>query len=424
MESPAQSPLWPLATAVVSFEAYKPPADAQVAGFSTADVEMDQEDPHEYILHVAQSGGGGAIAAALSNRSIALYDLEGGASLRSRGSLNGHTSVITDLTFCDDIGGGGGGGAVPHALLSSSEDRTVRCWDARSGREEYRLAHDAAVQSVAVGCGGSLLASASGHAAHFWDLRQRRRVGCYGDGHTDEVTQVAFNGARPTELATGGEDGLVCVYDTRRATAEESLQAVVNANCAVRRVGFFAPGGDGLYVLTGSETLSLWHTGTAQCIADWQDIRERISPARPVNYLIDCHYDSAAQRLFVAAGDWEGAVTVCEVSDAAVTPLQRLGGGGGSSESGAGGHSAMVRSFLVGSSSSSSTGSGSAACILTGGEDARLCAWPTSAGPDGAGAGGAGAAAAVSSSSTSRGGKKSGSGRDSGKESGRGMRPY
>lgn len=65
----------------------------------------------------------------------------------------------------------------------------------------------------------------------------------------DVVTQVCFN-STGTEIATGAEDGLVCIYDTRHARAEESLQCVLNADCAVRKIGFFAPGGEGVFILT------------------------------------------------------------------------------------------------------------------------------------------------------------------------------
>jgi len=61
-----------------------------------------------------------------------------------------------------------------------------------------------------------LLATASGNAAHFFDSRSGRKIGTYGDNHTDLVTQVVFNPKNLVELATGGEDGLVCLYDTRQ----------------------------------------------------------------------------------------------------------------------------------------------------------------------------------------------------------------
>jgi hypothetical protein len=35
---------------------------------------------------------------------------------------------------------------------------------------------------------------------------------------TDTVTQISFNSFDGTEIATGAEDGLVCVYDTRQVS--------------------------------------------------------------------------------------------------------------------------------------------------------------------------------------------------------------
>lgn len=47
----------------------------------------------------------------------------------------------------------------------------------------------------------------------------------------------------------------------------------MNAECAVRSVGFFGPEGEGVYCCTNTETLSLWHAEGAQRIKDFGDIR-------------------------------------------------------------------------------------------------------------------------------------------------------
>ena len=367
-----------LATTVVSFQKYQVPQCNEVAGFSMVDLQMDAIDPSEYVLNLAHSPETGMIAAVISNRNIALYNLHDGARqisslnisdniaqkslyFESQGSLVGHDSIVTDVLF--DV-------TSPHILFSSSDDRTLRCWDIRTGRSEFQLTHDAAVLSISVGCGGTMLATAADSAAHFFDIRRRQKVGVYGGGHIDQITQVKFNYQNSTEIATGGEDGLVCIYDTRRATADEALQAVLNPNCAVRRVGFFGKGGNGIFCLTGSETLSLWHKPTAQCVADWNDVRSDISKVDGVsgiNYLVDCYYESSNERLYVAAGDAGGALTICEVSDTSVTPRAKFGWSTNDSDPRLQGHRSTVRSLLV--------------CehyILSGGEDARICAWPLS----------------------------------------------
>ncbi len=47
----------------------------------------------------------------------------------------------------------------------------------------------------------------------------------------------------------------------------------MNAECAVRSVGFFGPEGEGVYCCTNTETLSLWHAAGAQRIKDFGDLR-------------------------------------------------------------------------------------------------------------------------------------------------------
>lgn len=57
----------------------------------------------------------------------------------------------------------------------------------------------------------------------------------------------------------------------------------MNAECAVRSVGFFGPEGEGVYCCTNTETLSLWHAAGAQRIKDFGDIRAlaRGEPQQP-----------------------------------------------------------------------------------------------------------------------------------------------
>ncbi len=52
--------------------------------------------------------------------------------------------------------------------------------------------------------------------------------------------QVLFHPSQPAVLASGSEDGLVCLYDTGKARAdEEALGTILNAECAVRDLAFF-----------------------------------------------------------------------------------------------------------------------------------------------------------------------------------------
>lgn len=71
-----------------------------------------------------------------------------------------------------------------------------------------------------------------------------------------------------------------------------------------------------------------------------------------------CQYDALANRLYLLAGEHSGTLHLLAVERDAVVALASLRGGA------AGGHVSDVRCFHWG-----------ATTLLTGGEDARLCAW-------------------------------------------------
>lgn len=48
----------------------------------------------------------------------------------------------------------------------------------------FEIRHDDEVLNMSLGCGGTMLATASGMGAHFIDLRTSQRIGHYSDNHT------------------------------------------------------------------------------------------------------------------------------------------------------------------------------------------------------------------------------------------------
>jgi WD repeat-containing protein 89 len=74
----------------------------------------------------------------------------------------------------------------------------------------------------------------------------------------------------------------------------------------------------------------------------------------PINYLVQCHFDPASDKLLLTAADWNGSCTVCEVSDSAISPVATLNGG----------HNAIIRCSLYENGK-----------FITGGEDSRVCVW-------------------------------------------------
>ncbi|MGX2992819.1 WD40 repeat domain-containing protein [Streptomyces sp. JNUCC 64] len=121
--------------------------------------------------------------------------------------------------------------------VTSADDRTVRMWDARTGRPVGGpLADDLPVRSLAVAEPGGrplvVLGGGTG-AVRIVDLATRRTVGDRPRGHADVVGAVALGtvAGRPVAV-TGGWDGTVCVWDAvtgGRIGEEIVFPAVVRA---------------------------------------------------------------------------------------------------------------------------------------------------------------------------------------------------
>ena len=77
-------------------------------------------------MALARSCDNSTIAAALSNRTVALLDAT--TLITSSSGLSGHTGTISDLSFDR---------TNPHLVLSASEDRTARGWDLRAGAQVH-----------------------------------------------------------------------------------------------------------------------------------------------------------------------------------------------------------------------------------------------------------------------------------------------
>ena len=275
------------------------------------------------------------IAAALSDHSILLYTLQ----LPSASSplpvthllrtLRHHTAPITDLAFFNQHASFPP--ATPqagnHILLSSSEDGTVTVHDCNLLTSPHplitlRTPHSAPVFSIA-GSGQHVLAG-SESVIYVFDVRTGRLLHTLSDFHCNEVTAVAFHPIDTTQLFSASLDGTVCHFTLCDPDPDEWLQSSFQVEADVRRIGFFGPSADYLYALTTTEQLSLWHIERALCVSSYPvDIRQSLSGVVGchIDYVMDCHYESESQRLFLLAGNNNGSVCITHLNRASVTPV-------------------------------------------------------------------------------------------------------
>lgn len=317
------------------------------------------------------------IAASNSNHVVKVYKYNNNGSLSLVHSLAGNSSKINDIAFSD---------SHPYILFSAAEDGTVVCWDVRTSTakliQRYK-ARQGAVYSVA--CSGNQLMVGGEKNIWYWDVRSPSKMMEITAAHTDAITQLYFHPSNSHMLLSGGEDCMVCQWDLSVDDMEDALDLVLSVNQPVSKMGFFGPSGRFLYSLSASETLSLWDLETTDMIADFSNIREVLTNKMKVGsangaagdatvhssngndnmntntttattnnnnnnnnsatvnmslktydgqdftvpltiqYLIDCHYDEASQRLFLCAGTTSGGLIINHVNSDDIQPFCTLG---------------------------------------------------------------------------------------------------
>jgi WD40 repeat protein len=193
------------------------------------------------VVSAAFSPDGARIVTASNDRTARVWDAASGEMLRE---LKGHGAGVVSAAFSPD-------GA---RIVTASNDRTARVWDAASGEMLRELkGHDEVLWSAAFSPDGARIVTASNdRTARIWDatggemLRELK-------GHDGTVTRAAFSpdGAR---IVTASHDRTARVWD---AASGEMLRVLKGHGDGVVSAAF-SPDGARIVTASHDRTARVW----------------------------------------------------------------------------------------------------------------------------------------------------------------------
>jgi WD40 repeat protein len=189
-----------------------PTEDGELRIYSKeGDLLREMKNAHsDTVFGVAFSPDGKRLASGGADKFVRVFEAETGKLLKS---FEGHTQHVLDVAWGPD----------GNRLVSAGADDLIKIWDFEKGEKARDLrGHTKQVTRIAFASSGVNFFTVSGDlSARRWSVETGDPSRTFADAK-DFLYAVAVN-AEGTLLATGGEEGVVRIYDTKANALQKTV---------------------------------------------------------------------------------------------------------------------------------------------------------------------------------------------------------
>ncbi len=210
-------------------------------------------DLHDAVSSAAFSPDGTRIVSGSTDKTVRLWDAATGKPVGQ--PMRGHNQWVTTVAFSPD----------GTRVASASLDGTVRLWDAFTGKQigEPMQGAFGPVPSLAFSPDGSRIASGGLGTIQLWDASTGKQIGdpLLGDDIFSPFWEVAFS-PDGTRLVSAGDDKTVRIWDVAKGS---EIGQPLHHDERVTSVAF-SPDGTRIASASADKTVRLWDSATGRPI--------------------------------------------------------------------------------------------------------------------------------------------------------------